>query len=116
MYQDRDSKALMPIEPMAPPPIATFYSDQADRQGLKRIKGFSLVSGVWLLATFFLVIGHAISLGFPHWVSQTEAVLPPNPGKVGAVGLEYTPNDIIQYVSYLSVDGADLGNYIYTIV
>ncbi|KAI6655150.1 Lipoma HMGIC fusion partner-like 3 protein [Oopsacas minuta] len=110
-YQDEDSlKALMPIDPIPPPPIATFYSEKAERQGLKRIKGFSLVSGVWLLSTFFLVIGHAISLGFPHWIAQTEAVLSPNPAKVGIVGLEYTPNDILQYISYLSLDGADLAS------
>ena len=113
-YQDRDSfRALVPTEPIPPPPIATFYSDKVERQGLKRIKGFSLVSGVWLLATFFLVIGHAISLGFPHWVSQTEAVISPNPAKMGIVNLEYTPNNALQYVSYLSIDSAELGNYTY---
>ena len=107
---DRDSmKGLVPMDPMPNPPIATFYAEQAEKRGLKRIKGLSLVSAIWLLATFFLMIGHIISLGFPYWLSTTSSAIPPNPARIGAVNMEFTANEILQYSSYLSIESTSLG-------
>ncbi len=70
MY-DQEAHALMPISPLMAPPVTSLYEEKA-RGRLRRVLGFSAISGFWIILNVLLMFGASLSISFPAWIGSGD--------------------------------------------